>query len=90
MGGWGNYKMNANENARRQSGDQLARVREYQESVLAYEALDEQIDSLLQSSGGHTEDLTDEQYIRYRELADLRDLAYNRMKALESSLLDEN
>ncbi len=32
---------------------------------------------------------TDEDYARYRELADLRDLAYNRMKTLERALLDE-
>lgn len=69
--------------------DPVKRVQEYKESVLAYEALDEQIDTLLQSYGGHTEDLSDEAYIRYRELADLRDLAYNRMKSLERGLLDE-
>lgn len=72
-----------------QAQDPAARVREYQDSVLAYEALDAEIDALLESAGGHTEALSDEQYIRYRELADLRDLAYNRMKALERGLLDE-
>jgi hypothetical protein len=69
--------------------DPVVRVQQYQESVLAYEALDAQIDTLLQAAGGHTEDLSDEQYARYRELADLRDLAYNRMKTLEQGLLDE-
>ncbi len=58
------------------TADELAQVRAYQESVLHYEALDAQIDQLLQSAGGRTEDLSDEAYIRYRELAyGLRDLA---------------
>jgi hypothetical protein len=69
--------------------EQLARMQEYRQSVLEYEELDSKIDQLLQSRGGHTKDLTDEDYIRYRELADLRDLAYNRMKGLERALLDE-
>jgi hypothetical protein len=73
----------------RAAQDPALRAQEYKDSVLAYEALDEQIDDLLQSHGGHTEDLPDESYIKYRELADLRDLAYNRMKQLELGLLDE-
>ncbi len=77
------------DNAQSSTQDSVAKVREYQKSVLAYEALDEQIDQLLQSSGGRTEDLSDEDYVRYRELADLRDLAYNQMKSLERGLLDE-
>jgi hypothetical protein len=72
------------------SADELAQVREYQESVLNYESLDEQIDALLQSAGGRTEDLSDEAYVRYRELAALRDLAYNRMMQLGNGLLDES
>ncbi len=69
--------------------DPAARAKEYQESVLAYEALDAEIDALLQSRGGASENLTDEEFAHYRELADLRDLAYNRMKTLERALLDE-
>jgi hypothetical protein len=69
--------------------DAAAKAHEYQKSVLAYEALDEQIDSLLQARGGASENLSDEDYAHYRELADLRDLAYNRMKTLERGLLDE-
>lgn len=65
-------------------------IQAYREAVLAYEALDAKIDELLQSRGGHTEDLSDEDYVRYRDLAALRDLAYNRMKTLESQLLDES
>jgi len=65
------------------------RAREYQQSVIAYEELDKQIDNLIQSRGGVSENLSDEDYAHYRELADLRDLAYNRMKTLERELLDE-
>jgi len=70
--------------------DATARVREYQESVLAYEALDAQVDALLQAVGGHRDHLSESEYARYKELADLRDIAYNRMKALETGLLDES
>jgi hypothetical protein len=69
--------------------DPAVRAKEYRESVLAYEALDAEVDNLLQSRGGATENLTDEEFAHYRELADLRDLAYNRMKTLERALLDE-
>ncbi|GAB4547643.1 MAG: hypothetical protein OHK0023_09370 [Anaerolineae bacterium] len=69
--------------------DELTRVREYQQAVLAYEALDKQIDELLQSAGGHTEDLPDEDFLRYRELATRRDFAHNRMMELARALLDE-
>jgi hypothetical protein len=70
--------------------DAAARVHEYEQSVLEYEKLGEQIADLLTSRGGVTENLTDEDYAHYRELADLRDLAYNRMKTLERALLDES
>ncbi|MCC7449108.1 MAG: hypothetical protein IT324_16945 [Anaerolineae bacterium] len=69
--------------------DSAAKAREYEKSVLAYEKLDQQVDDLLSSRGGHSDNLTDEDYVRYRELAELRDLAYNRMKTLERSLLDD-
>ena len=65
-----------------------ARAQEYQEAVLAFESLDEQVDRLLSAHGGHSKDLSDEDFAHYRELADLRDLAYNRMKTLERALLD--
>ncbi|MBO9310103.1 MAG: hypothetical protein J7551_10010 [Chloroflexi bacterium] len=75
---------------RQSAADELAQVRAYHESVLHYEALDKQIDELLQSAGGRSEGLSDEAYVRYRELAALRDLAYNRMLQLGSRLLDES
>lgn len=71
------------------SQNPAAKAHEYEQSVIAYEKLDQQIDSLLSSRGGVSQNLTDEDYAHYRELADLRDLAYNRMKTLERALLDE-
>ena len=65
------------------------KAHEYERSVLAYEKLDAEIDQLLSSRGGQSENLTDEEFAHYRELADLRDLAYNKMKVLEQELLDE-
>lgn len=66
-----------------------AKAQEYQQAVLAFESLDAQVDRLLSTHGGHTKDLSDEDFAHYRELAELRDLAYNRMKTLERTLLDE-
>ena len=71
------------------SQNPAAIAHEYQEAVLAFESLDEQVDRLLSVHGGHSKDLSDEDFAHYRELADLRDLAYNRMKTLELTLLDE-
>lgn len=65
-------------------------VQAYKESVLIYEELHKRVEKLFQAGHGHTADLTDEDYIRYRELADLRDLAYNRMKTLEHTLFDDS
>jgi hypothetical protein len=64
-------------------------VQAYRDAVVAYEALDEELDALLQSKGGHSKDLTDAEYDRYRELARRRDLAYNHMKNLERALLPD-
>lgn len=64
-------------------------VQAYRDAQLAYEQIDEELDALLQSKGGHTKDLSDDEYERYRELAHRRDIAYNHMKTLERALLDE-
>lgn len=69
--------------------DPAAKAHEYEQSVITYEKIDRQIDELLSARGGASQNLTDEDYVHYRELVDLRDLAYNRMKTLERALLDE-
>lgn len=65
------------------------KAHEYEQAVLAYEKLDREVDELLSSRGGQSENLSDEEFAHYRELAALRDLAYNKVKTLEQELLDE-
>jgi hypothetical protein len=65
----------------------LDRVQRYQRLVLEYEALDEEIDALLARNRGVTEQMSDEDYERYRELAHHRDYVYNQVKELESQIL---
>jgi len=68
------------------SGD-LDQIKTYQRLVLEYEALDEEIDSLLARHRGSTEHMSDEDYEHYRELARHRDDLHNRIKALEREIL---
>ncbi len=68
----------------------LDRVQAYQRLVLEYEALDEEVDKLLARHRGSTENMSDEDLARYRELARRRDDAYNRMKAVEREILDDD
>jgi hypothetical protein len=68
----------------------LDRVKEYEKLVLEYEALDEQIDGLLARNSGATENMSDEDYEQYRELANHRDYIYNQMKALERQILSDD
>ena len=72
-----------------QTQDLAGKAREYQQAVLEYEGLAHQITKLLSAHGGITRNLSDEDYAAYRELAERRDLAYNRMRTLERTLLDE-
>jgi hypothetical protein len=65
------------------------KAHEYEQAVLAYEKLDREVDDLLSSRGGQSENLSDEEFAHYRELAELRDLAYNKVKTLEQELLDD-
>jgi len=71
------------------SPNPAAQAHEYDQAVRAYEESDRQVDALLTAKGGISQNLSDEEYTHYRELADLRDLAYNRVKTLERGLLDE-
>jgi uncharacterized protein YukE len=61
-------------------------VQAYREAVEAYERLDAELDKLLQSRGGHTKDLSDDEFEQYRQLANRRDLAYNHLKTLEQAI----
>jgi hypothetical protein len=54
--------------------------------VLLYEALDEEIDSLIMANGGGTEHMAEPDLARYRELARKRDEVLNEMRILEQEL----
>jgi hypothetical protein len=69
--------------------DALSKVQQYRHYVLEYEALDEEIDGLLMQHHGASDQLSDEDYERYRALAHRRDYVHNRMKALEREILDD-
>jgi len=66
--------------------DDMDRIERYRRLVLEYEALDEEIDALLADHKGATENMSDEDFDRYRELAHRRDTLYNQMKTLESQI----
>ena len=66
--------------------NEMSLVQQYQKLVLEYEALDEEIDGLLARNNGATENMSDEDYERYREMANHRDYVYNQMKALERQI----
>jgi hypothetical protein len=75
-----------------QDGNELDQVRRYRELVLEYEALDEAVDSLLVQHKGSTDQMSEDDLIRYRELARRRDDVYNQMKTIEHQILldDDN
>lgn len=70
--------------------DAIKLVQRYQELVLVYEALDKEIDDLIMSFGGASENMPPEELARYRHLAHRRDDIQNEMRELEVELsLDE-
>lgn len=69
-----------------ESRSELHKVQKYRKLVLVYEALDEEVDKLIMSNGGHSEDMSNEALARYRELANRRDEVQNEMRALEYEL----
>ncbi len=68
------------------SGD-LDRVQEYRRLVLAYEALDEEVDALLELHQGGTDHMSSRDLNHYRELARRRDDIHNQMRELEQQIL---
>ena len=69
-----------------QSDPDFGDVKRYQDIVLQYEALDEQIDALIMQYDGMSENMPPDAYARYRELARQRDDLFNEMRALEQQL----
>ncbi|MEP6987512.1 MAG: hypothetical protein ABI970_18045 [Chloroflexota bacterium] len=73
-----------------EKGDSLALVHQYQALVLAYEALDKEIDALIMAHGGSSEKMPPEDLERYRNLARKRDDLQGEMHELEMELnIDE-
>ena len=70
--------------------DVLQQVQYYRKVVLMYEALDEEIDTLIMAHGGTSEGMPPEDHKRYRELARRRDELQNEMRAIEQQLLDDD
>lgn len=61
----------------------------YRKLVLAYEELDQKIDALMESVGGHSENMSPDDLAIYRRLAQERDELYNQIKEIEAGWLDE-
>lgn len=59
----------------------------YQAVVLAYEQVGAQIQTLIQTYGGHSDSIPPEQMRLYRQLAAQRDELYDQLKAIEASWL---
>lgn len=68
----------------------LHEVQEYRKLVLLYEAIQKKINELITTSGGGTEQMSDPDRQRYRELAGQRDELQNEMRILEQRLLNED
>jgi hypothetical protein len=71
--------------------DVLEQMQAYRRVVELYEALDEEIDALIMRYDGATENMPEEEFHHYRQLAERRDEAYNQMLELEQNLqLDDD
>lgn len=62
----------------------------YRLTVEAYEEANNAIQTLLESHDGGTVTMTDAEYLRYRDMARRRDVLYDMMKRLETSLLGDD
>ncbi len=65
-------------------------IEKYREAVLAYEQITKEIAALLEANDGGTLKMTDEDYLRYRDMAHRRDVLYDMLKRLEVRLLGED
>ncbi len=67
--------------------DMMDAVQRYRQLVLEYEALDEEIDTFIQSRGGKTEyEMTPDDLAHYKALAHRRDEMMNELRILEAQL----
>ena len=66
------------------------KINECQQIVLRHEALTHQIAGLLASHGGFTSNLSEDDFVTYRQLAQQRDWTYDQRQRLEYELLYES
>ena len=71
------------------SDDMRQQVARYKELVAKYEALDEQIDALIEEHQGHSENFSDETRERYLKMARERDEIQNLMREMEQELFKD-
>ncbi len=69
--------------------DEMTLLERYRQVVLAYESVGNEIAALLEANGGGTQRMSDEEYLRYREMASRRDVLYDTLKHLEVRLLGD-
>lgn len=72
------------------TNDIQQQVTQYNELVNQYHELDEEIDTLLTSYHGHTENMPPEAISQYRELARERDDVFNAMRTMEQQLFSDD
>lgn len=74
----------------RTENDDLSRVHLYRDLVLRYEAAHAQINALFRLHPGGTEDMSPDEFARYRDLARQRDELLNEMRVMEQLLLEDD
>ncbi|MFC1960879.1 hypothetical protein ACFLYO_09215 [Chloroflexota bacterium] len=65
-------------------------VGKYRETVIAYEEINSAIQQLLTANDGGTVKMSDEEYLKFRDMARRRDVLYDMMKRLEVQLLGDD
>jgi hypothetical protein len=71
------------------SEEMREQVTRYKELVAKYEALDEQIDALIEAHEGHSENFSEETRERYKLMARERDEIQNLMREMEQELFKD-
>jgi len=69
--------------------DVLTQIKTYQNKVLEYEAINDEIDRLIMANDGASENMSADDLARYRELAHQRDELLHEIRWLEQQLLDD-
>jgi hypothetical protein len=65
-------------------------LEKYRELVVLYEQIGAEIAALLEENDGGTAKMSDDDFMRYRDMAHRRDVLYDMMKRLEVQLLGDD